>query len=270
MKYVINIIGAGKLGSTCGYLLAKSGIVDIGGICNSTLETSERAVQFMGQGFACSSLDNLPPADIYFITTPDYLIKTICDEIVAKNKAIKKDAIFLHCSGALNSDIFELAKKSNYFVASVHPIKSFANPAQNINDFSGTYCTYEGDERACEIIMELFSAIGGILLPINKHEKILYHVGCVFSANYLVTLFDIAARCYIAAGISEQNSYAIVKKMITSTLNNLNELNPKQALTGPIVRGEKEVIERHIQALQQTDFLDVYKILGDATLKLVE
>ena len=71
----INIIGAGKLGKTIARLLVINKVGIIEGVCNRSLESSNTAVQFIGQGKAYATIADLPSADIVFITTSDDLIE---------------------------------------------------------------------------------------------------------------------------------------------------------------------------------------------------
>lgn len=269
MTLKMNIVGAGRLGKTCGFLFAKSGLVNILGVCNSTPSSSQEAINFIGEG-QYFGIEDLPDADIYLISTPDFLLKTSCEKLIANNKHIKKAALVLHCSGALTSDVLHSAKELGCSVASIHPIKSFANPEKNIHDFTDTYCSFEGELETFEILNPLFSAIGGKLFKINKHKKMLYHAACVFCSNYLVTLFEVAAQCFKQADLNEEIANNIVRNMMQTTLSNLEKLNPKQALTGPLMRGEADIVMKHLDVLKETEFLDLYKILGKATLGLVE
>ena len=100
MTLLVNIIGAGNLGKTIGSLLVKHQQVTIGAICNSSKISSINAINFIGQGSYCPEIDELPPADLTFITTPDDLIQATC-EALSKNKFMKHGSIVLHCSGLL-------------------------------------------------------------------------------------------------------------------------------------------------------------------------
>ncbi len=68
---IINIIGAGKLGATLGYLFSKVSSVKIGAIYNTSSKSSEKAIKFIGQGTYYSDIALIPPADLTLISTPD-------------------------------------------------------------------------------------------------------------------------------------------------------------------------------------------------------
>ena len=156
------------------------------------------------------------------------------------------------------------------FIASIHPIKSFANPSKTIETFNGTYCSIEGDEKAIFILTSLFQKIGAIIFPIKKENKSLYHAGGVIANNYLITLHYQAMQCYIKAGVDQDIAKKIVSQLMKDALDNVNNSPHHQALTGPIQRGDMKTVSKHINSLKQDilspELKDIYLSLGRGTL----
>jgi predicted short-subunit dehydrogenase-like oxidoreductase (DUF2520 family) len=264
----LNIIGAGNVGQTLGYLLLKQGVVRLGSICNSSNESSHRAIQFMGGGTCCSFIRDLPPADLTLITTPDAMISSVCTELSA-NKYLKSGSIVMHCSGALTAEALISVQLKGCYTASLHPMRSFANPSLSIQHYAGTYCAMEGDSTAISVLQALFHAIGSITCLINPDKKTLYHAAGVYASNYLVVLAELASTCLAEAGVDKQHAVSAISTLMHSTLSNLEATrSPAQSLTGPIKRGDKETIQLHLKALQTNTQHQVYRTLGTAALEL--
>lgn len=267
----INIIGCGKLGKTIGKLIKINQLGEMIGILNASNASTLDAVQFLGAGTPHQSIETLPPADIYFITTRDDMIPTVASQLRHAGK-LSPTSTVLHCSGSLTSDVLFPVKKSGASVCSIHPIKSFANPLQAIETFKGTYCAIEGDEPATSLISDLFQKLGAIILPIKKDKKAIYHTGGVMANNYLVTLHHHATQCYINTGIEEETAKKIVSMLMNDALNNLKTLNHQKSLTGPIQRGDVNTINNHLRALNTDNNFhatkEIYKSLGRSTISL--
>lgn len=258
----VNIIGGGKVGKSLAALLHKHYAAHINGVINSSYQHALTAVQFIQAGAAYANINELPPADIYFITTPDDAIQATCDKLASSNKLTEK-SIVIHCSGSLTSDILNSAKLKNCYTASIHPVRSFANPEECVNNFSGTICTLEGDSEIIPQLQHMFKKIGATLIPIHKTAKNIYHVGCVLANNYLVTLHYTAVQCYLAAGIDEQTANNLASTLMQQGLDNLQNLPHQQALTGPIQRGDVRVVEKHLDVLADYPVIrDIYVALG--------
>lgn len=264
MKSIINIIGAGNLGKTIGKLIFSNEIGFIQEICNTSAKSGSEAASFIGQG-EVKIIDELLPADITFITTPDDQIELCCQQL-SKSSKLKKNSIVVHCSGSLSSEVLRAVKEKGCFVASVHPMRSFVKPDISFKQYGGTYCAIEGDDEAINILENLFTKIGSVVYAINKDKKSSYHAAGVFASNYLVTLCQNSLLCLKDAGVEHEMSMKIITSLMQSTLNNLETtLSPPKSLTGPIKRGDINTITKHLNDLPEP-LSNLYKTLGLATL----
>lgn len=268
MVLLMNIIGAGNLGKTIGHLLVKNQLVKIGAICNTTQKSTLDAIKFIGDGVYCSEIDLLPPADITLISTPDDLISVMCKKL-SENGSIKQGSIVLHCSGSLTSDVLFAAQEKGAYIASIHPMRSFAKPELSIEEYNGTYCAMEGDKEAISRLRQLFDSIGSKTYEINKEKKSLYHASGVFASNYVVTLSEQALLCLKEAGVENEMAMHVITNLMRSAISNLERtLSPKQSLTGPIQRGDVSTVKDHMGSFTDAAQKQLYSSLGRATLSL--
>jgi len=267
MKPLINFIGAGNLGKTIARLIVNHDLGTIQGIANRTLKSSVEASKFISEGTPYT-IGSLPPADITFVTTPDDDIQKCCEDLVL-NSQLKKESIILHCSGSLSSQILTSAKKYNCHVASVHPMKSFANPTLNVSQYTGTYCAIEGDPEATLILHNFFRDIGSITYDIDGSKKGSYHAAGVFASNYIVALCHEAISCLEDATVNDEVAAKVILNLMRGTLDNLEaNRSPIKSLTGPIKRGDAATIQKHLNSLHNPRVLSLYKQLGLSTLKI--
>lgn len=268
-KICLNVIGCGHLGQTLAYLWARTDLVSIAQVLNSSLQSSQVAVEFIGQGQAIGSFQDLNPADLYLLSCSDKALETCCAQL-AQAKLLRAGDIVFHCSGALASSILQPLKEQGAYIASVHPIKSFAQPQQAVFSFQPTYCGLEGDAEALAIVEPLFQAIGGISFNIDAKQKTLYHAASVFACNYLVALQSLSLRAFAQAGVEQGLALKILQPIVQDTVANLFKLGPVDALTGPIARGDAGVVAKQLAALQTSLPLEaeVYRLLGLEALQL--
>ncbi|MFA5959453.1 MAG: DUF2520 domain-containing protein [Tatlockia sp.] len=268
MTLSVNIIGAGNLGKSIGRLLVTKGLISPGAICNTSLNSTVSAIAFIGGGNVCASISELPPAQLTFITTPDDYIEASAN-LLSNNASILEGSLIVHCGGSLTSDVLLAMKQRGCYVASIHPMKSFANPSVSVETYAGTYCAMEGDEEALRIIGPLFDAIGSITYKVNKAKKGVYHAAGVFASNYLVTLAEQARICLMEAGVQDDLAMPLITQIMQGTVANLkHSLSPQQSLTGPLQRGDITTIKHHLQAFNDPDQKALYASLGKATLSL--
>jgi predicted short-subunit dehydrogenase-like oxidoreductase (DUF2520 family) len=158
-----------------------------------------------------------------------------------------------HCSGAKASSELEALRRAGALVASVHPVRSFADPAAVAAAFDGTFCGVEGDAAALALLLPAFEAIGARPVRIDPAAKTVYHAAAVFASNYLVTVIDAALRAYQAAGIPADVARELARPLATETLSNVLRLGPEAALTGPIARGDAATVARQHGAVAAWD-----------------
>lgn len=269
MHKTLTLIGCGNVGKTLGRLWVSKRTFKLQDVLTRTLDSAQRAVAFMGAGSAIADYADIRPADIYLIATPDDQIAKCC-EALARTGRLSDSSVVFHCSGALRSAELQPAIQRGASVASIHPIRSFAVPEQVAQDFSGTYCGVEGDQRALDILGKAFTAIGAQLVPIDADAKVLYHSAAVFASNYLTTLIDVAQAAYVKSGIPRDVALKLMEQLIRESVDNIFRLGPANALSGPIARGDMATVEKQQIAVSGWDqkYGDLYAQFAKLTVEL--
>ena len=275
-KPTLSIIGAGKLGKTLARLWSEQGFFTLTQIMTRRRQSAEAAVNFVGAGQARWEIETLQKSDVYLIATPDQDILASTQSL-ADAGLLSADSIVFHCSGALSSQALAPAEAMGASTASVHPVHSFAQPKQSLQQFSGSTCTYEGSSRALKLLIPAFSALGTTMLSVNRDNKTLYHAGSVFACNYLVSLIEVSLNCFEAAGINKSDAAKLLEPLMSGTLSNVlnaqsDEALESQYLTGPIARGEQDIVAKQLASLEQQlpQHSSLYKELGKVAVKVAQ
>lgn len=265
----LNIIGCGNVGQTLARLWTQHRLVAVQCVLNRSLASSRRAVEFVGEGRPVESYAQLQPADVVMTSTSDEAIGHCCERLCATG-LVRDGVIVFHCSGALASTVLEPARARGARIASLHPVKSFADPTVAVETFSGTFCALEGDPEATTILRDLLERCGAVSFSIDRQSKAIYHAGTVFACNYLVALVEIGLRCFQRAGLDRADALQILRPIVGGTVENVFRLGPARALTGPIARGECAVVAHQCAALAEWDpeMEHLYRALGRTALEL--
>jgi predicted short-subunit dehydrogenase-like oxidoreductase (DUF2520 family) len=265
---LLNIVGAGHVGRVLGRLFAACGAFEVQDVLTRSSHSAFDAVRFIGAGRALSGIEDLRPADAWMLAVGDDQIGAVATSLAARG--LLGGATVFHCSGAKASSELAAAAQAGARTASVHPIRSFADPAAVAASFAGTCCGIEGNAQALAVLAPAFEAIGARLVPIDAAAKTVYHAASVFASNYLVTVLDAALRAYQAAGIPEAVARELARPLATETLANVLRLGPATALSGPIARGDIATVERQQAAVTAWDEPTgkLYAALADATTDL--
>jgi predicted short-subunit dehydrogenase-like oxidoreductase (DUF2520 family) len=264
------IVGCGRLGITLAVFLSKQGFIPKA-FYSKSLDSAKKALEFVGKGQVSENIvDAVKKCDLVFITTPDTIIEPVCEKI-AKDNGFNSDKIVYHLSGALSSSILVSAKNKGASTGSIHPLQAFSPYEQGQKSpFKGINMSIEGDAKAVEFGKEIVNALKANSFTIPTDAKIMYHASAVVASNYLVTLEHFALKLLKEAKLSEENAYEILEPLIMGTLNNIKTRGSVKALTGPVARGDYEIVSRHLSDIDKKmpQFSDLYRLLGKYTLDI--
>jgi len=266
----LNIVGAGHVGRVLGRLFHQHGVFTLQDVLTRSFTSAQDAVAFIGAGRALAQAADLRPAQVWMLAVGDDQIAPVCAALAASG--LLKGAIVFHCSGAKASSELQAARDAGARVASVHPVRSFADPAAVAAAFDGTWCGVEGDAEALALLSPACEAIGARQVSIDAAAKTVYHAASVFASNYLVTVLDAALRAYVAAGVPPEVARELARPLASETLTNVFKLGAPGALSGPIARGDFATVARQHAALQEWDAptAALYEALVTATTALAE
>ena len=79
----------------------------------------------------------------------------------------------------------------------------------------------------------------------------------------------VAQRLLRHAGLSDADAWAALRPLVEGTFENLARHEPREALTGPVIRGDTATILRHLESLALDD-QKLYRALGRAALELAQ
>ncbi len=150
--------------------------------------------------------------------------------------------IIIHFSGSLTTD----------HAHGAHPLMTFSHDLYE----ESKYCNipFIIDDAAPEF-SQLLPGLPNPHWRLNKKLKAKYHALCVLSGNFSCLLWNKLFNDFE----NELNLPAsVAHPYLQQQMQNLMQ-NPKQALTGPLVRGDQATIAKNIDALAGDEFQEVYQ-----------
>ncbi|HWC73680.1 MAG TPA: Rossmann-like and DUF2520 domain-containing protein [Gemmatimonadales bacterium] len=216
---------------------------------------------------------NKPPpwiADtpIVILAVRDDAIQPLAESL-ARARAINERHVVLHLSGVQGQEALGALVGSRAALGSLHPLQTIVEPEQTPQRLKGAWAAVEGMPRAVEAGEQLARDLGMRPFRIATKSKAIYHAGAVFASNYLVVVEAVAQRLLRHAGLSDADAWAALRPLVEGTFENLTRYEPREALTGPVVRGDTATIVRHLESLTLDD-AKLYRALGRAALELAQ
>lgn len=271
----INVIGAGRVGKSLARLFSEKQVFEIAQVYTQSDQSNLLALEFIGSGSGVTKIDQIRPAEITLLAVPDDQLVAATRTLLSHN-ALPSASVLFHCSGSKSSLDLSIQlpdlERLQIQLASVHPVRSFADPAAVVSDFVGTICSIEGSVQALTVLESAFARIGAQLIAIKPDAKMLYHAASVFASNYLVTLMDVAIEAYCAAGIPAESAHKMAQALSSKSLENVFNLGTAAALTGPIKRGDMQTVacQQEVVAAWDAQRGAIYQAFVAPTLALAQ
>ncbi len=272
-RKTVAIIGAGRVGSAAGFLLGKAGYAVVA-VASRTKASAKKAATFIGMGEPTTDAATAASkAEIVLITTPDRVIREVCDRIAAGG--LKAGSLVVHTSGAHTLDLLAAAAAKGAYRAVVHPLQSVPSREQGIRTLPGSYFRIEADAEAREAARAIVTSLGGIELVMpqwksDDQSAALYHAGAVAVSNFFVALIDYGLKFYQTLGADKKEALKAVLPLIRGTLRNIEAVGIPDALTGPVMRGDIDTVRRHLEAMETKapELAGLYKALTRQTVEV--
>ena len=261
----IGLIGPGRAGVGLALALAQAGYaVRLHGRHQKSLP----APLTMTVGDGVKPPPWIGETDVVILTVRDDAITPLAASL-GNARAVNERHVILHLSGVQGQEALGSLVASRAALGSLHPLQTIVEPALTPARLKGAWAAVEGMPRAVEAGERIARDLGMRPFRIATKAKAMYHAGAVFASNYLVVVEAVAQRLLRHAGLSDAEAWAALKPLVEGTFENLSRHEPREALTGPVVRGDAVTIGRHLESLAVDD-AKLYRALGRAALELAQ
>lgn len=251
----LSFIGSGNLAWHLAPALENAGYV-VTEVYSRNPRHAEDLTERLYQAVVKRSLDFSSSASrVFFIAASDDAIEDIATEIV-----LPDEAVLVHTSGSQPLEILQFAAIENTGV--FYPLQTFSKSKRV--DFKNVPIFLEsGSEVAGKTMTTLAKAISNDVRQTTSDERKALHVAAVFASNFANHMLTLSKE------ILQKNdlSFDLLKPLITETFNKSLMNGPERSQTGPAVRGDLEVLDRHLEFLKEEEALaSIYKIISQDIL----
>jgi predicted short-subunit dehydrogenase-like oxidoreductase (DUF2520 family) len=182
-------------------------------------------------------------------------------QIRAAAATVPEGPLVGHCSGATGLEA--LGEREGF---SLHPLMSVPG-GSGPEVLRGAGCAVDGTTpRALATAERLAAALGMRAARVAPEDRVAYHAAAAMASNFLVALEGAAERLAATAGVTRDQ----LAPLVVASTRQWAEIGPQGALTGPIARGDEDVVARHraVVAERTPELLPLWEALAEATRAL--
>lgn len=259
MNERVAIIGTGRMGLALGTALHRSGAVERTIFFGRALEPPPHPV--FDTASAQDGEEEGPAVEyriwpaplpmgvtVALLAVPDRALAEVAHDL-AHIGAAPAGCAALHLAGALTAEVLAPLYEAGYSVGSIHPLQAVADPWLAADRLAGVTFALAGEPAAITAGRRIADALGGYTIVVPPAMRPLYHAGAVLASNGLVAVLSAAVRIFDQVGIPEGEAVQALVPLIRGTLDNLENLGVRGALTGPVGRGDVDTVRLHLGRL---------------------
>lgn len=216
-----------------------------------------------GLGFKLADHEMLASASECILAVPDRVIRERA-EVLAPDLGPK--TALIHCAGALTLDAFGPSKVvRSRPLGSFHPLVAVSS----LDDpLEGHTAALSATTRPLMAVLKRMAADLGLqAIEVPEKTRAAYHAGAVLAAGGEVALLSSAVQAFDHAGIPQKPAIRALIALMRSALRGTERRGLAAGLTGPVVRGDAEIVRAQLAALPRPES-QLYRALSLFALDL--
>jgi len=206
------------------------------------------------------TLESLPlEADVFVVAVKD---AALTDVLRAATKG-REDQLFVHTAGSMPMNLFA-GLTAHYGV--FYPMQTFSK--ERLVDFNEISVFLETNDAAS---MERLKMLAATLTPhvyeLDSEGRKHLHLAAVFACNFVNHCYALSAEVLKAKGLP----FSVMLPLVDETAQKVHELSPKDAQTGPAVRGDQNVMQMQAGMLADIPAVkQIYEALSNDIQRLAD
>lgn len=254
----VTLIGAGNLATQLGKSLKKAGV-----IISQVYSRTEDSARTLGELLEAEWLTDIKAlrdeADIYIFSVKDSVLCELISEVCKG----REDKLFLHTAGSMSMSCFE-GKALRYGV--FYPMQTFSK-TKDVN-FECIPVFIEGNSIETEdVIRSLANKLTQRVIRLSSADRKYLHLAAVWACNFTNYCYTVASDILGEHGIP----FDVMLPLINETTEKIQKISPKEAQTGPAVRGDRNVMSKQLELMNsKEDLQELYQMLSKGINPLLD
>ena len=248
-KISVVVVGSGNVAEAVAIAVAECPTLDLHEVVARNADRATEVARLAGTEW-CADLSQATDADLYIIAVSDRAV----EDVAAKLRR-REGSVVVHTAGSVE---MEALGDGNRGV--LYPFQTFT--AGRRVDFTAVPLFVEGcDEDVTQAIEDVANLLSQRVYRANSKRRREIHLTGVLACNFVNALYSMATDL-----LDEREGlpFDVLRPLIEETAAKaINAEHPRNVQTGPAVRGDKAVAERHTAMLDDENQKELYKLLTD-------
>ena len=252
----IAFIGAGNLATNLAKALYRKGF-RIVQVYSRTKESAQGLAQTVEAAYTTELQAVTKEAQLYIVSLKDAAFVELLPQIVSG----KENALWVHTAGSIPMNIWQ-GHVARYGV--LYPMQTFSK--QREVDFRVVPFFIESNSSEdTELLKAIASVLSEKVYEATSEQRRSLHLAAVFTCNFTNHMYALASELLKKYDLP----FNAMLPLIDETARKVHELEPKQAQTGPAVRYDENVINKHLEMLAgEPEMQELYRLVSESIHRL--
>ncbi|MGI9666267.1 MAG: Rossmann-like and DUF2520 domain-containing protein [Acidimicrobiia bacterium] len=248
----IEIVGTGRAAGALALASHRSGHT-ITGVRGRSDEAVTRIAALVG------STEGHP--DLRLVAVSDGAIPVLAEQLVSADPIPT-----VHLSGSVSIHSLDPLATIGIPVGSLHPLQTLPDAETGAANLAGAWMAVTATEPLASTLDEFAESLGCRPFRLADEDKVLYHAAASAASNYTNAALELAYRLMTAADVPFESTRPLVEAAIA----NAYALGPMNARTGPIARGDRETVNRQMEAVDRVGVAEfiAFRSMTEAAITL--
>lgn len=247
------MIGAGNVATHLAMALLNKGF-HIQQVYSRSEKSAGDLAKKTGAGFTTRLEEINSESGLYIIAISDQAI----EEVLAKVSF--GASLVVHTSGSVSMKVFR-DKVLNYGV--LYPLQTFTKERKlNFSDIP--LCIEANTSANLEVLNHICAVLSKRVVFMNSKKRLTLHLAAVIACNFSNHLYSMAKTVLDEKGIS----FDLLHPLIRETTEKAIKFSPEMVQTGPAVRNDLNILEKHMELLSfSPELKEIYSLLSESIMK---
>lgn len=242
----IVLIGAGNVATHLGLALKRAGH-EVMQVYSRTEASASALAERLGVPFTVSLDEVFADADLYIVSVKDAVLQELLPSVVKG----REGALFVHTAGSMPMDVWK-GIAVRYGV--LYPMQTFSK-SREVDFHTVSFFVEAFRKEDLQVLVDLASSLSPKVYEATSEQRMSLHVAAVFACNFTNHMYALSAALLEKYGMP----FDAMLPLIDETARKVHELSPREAQTGPAIRRDGNVMDKHLALLSdEAEWQEIY------------
>ena len=247
----IVLIGAGNVATHLGSAWKQAG-GEVVQVYSRTEQSASELAARLGVPHVTSLDEVCTDAGIYVVAVKDAVLQELVPALVKG----REEALFVHTAGSMPMSVWQGVAPHH---GVLYPMQTFSK-ARKVDFASVSFFVEANGEEDLALLKELAGALSPKVYEATSAQRTYLHMAAVFACNFANHMYTLSARLLEKSGLP----FDAMLPLIDETARKVHGLHPHDAQTGPAVRRDKNVMDKHLDMLADEPVIkEIYRMISD-------